>query len=83
MHKEWQLQEAKSNLSQLVKQAANGDTQVVTVHGKPAVVVIAAAEYARLTRHEGKLSDVLLQPSLAADDLDISRSRDTGRIIAL
>ena len=83
MHKEWQLQEAKSNLSQLVKQAANGDAQVVTVHGKPAVVVIAAAEYARLTRHEGKLSDVLLQPSLAADDLDISRSRDTGRDIAL
>ena len=83
MHKEWQLQEAKSNLSQLVKQAANGDTQVVTVHGKPAVVVIAAAEYARLTRHEGKLSDVLLQPSLAADDLDISRSRDTGRDIEL
>ena len=83
MHKEWQLQEAKSNLSQLVKQAANGDAQVVTVHGKPAVVVIAAAEYARLTRHEGKLSDVLLQPSLAADDLDISRSRDTGRDIEL
>ena len=83
MHKEWQLQEAKSNLSQLVRQAANGDAQVVTVHGKPAVVVIAAAEYARLTRHEGKLSDVLLQPSLAADDLDISRSRDTGRAIAL
>ena len=83
MHKEWQLQEAKSNLSQLVKQAANGDAQVVTVHGKPAVVVIAAAEYARLTRREGKLSDVLLQPSLAADDLDISRSRDTGRAIAL
>ena len=83
MHKKWQLQEAKSNLSQLVKQAANGDAQVVTVHGKPAVVVIAAAEYARLTRREGKLSDVLLQPSLAADDLDISRSRDTGRAIAL
>ena len=83
MHKEWQLQEAKSNLSQLVKQAANGDAQVVTVHGKPAVVVIAAAEYARLTRHEGTLSDALLQPSLAADDLDISRSRDTGRAIAL
>ena len=83
MHKEWQLQEAKSNLSQLVKQAANGDAQVVTVHGKPAVVVIAAAEYARLTRREGKLSDVLLQPSLAADDLDISRSRDTGRDIEL
>lgn len=83
MHKEWQLQEAKSNLSQLVKQAVNGDAQVVTVHGKPAVVVIAAEEYARLTRREGKLSGALLQPGLAADDLDISRNRDTGRAIVL
>lgn len=31
----------------------------------------------------GKLSDVLLQPDLAGDALDISRSRDTGRDIEL
>lgn len=83
MHKEWQLQEAKSNFSQLVKQATSGDAQVVTVHGKPAVVVIAAAEYARLTRREGKLSDSLLQPDLAIEDLDLTRNRDTGRTIEL
>ncbi len=34
-----QLQKAKNTLSQLIKQAANGDAQVVTVHGKPAAVV--------------------------------------------
>ncbi|WP_293005545.1 type II toxin-antitoxin system Phd/YefM family antitoxin [Nitrosomonas sp.] len=83
MPKEWQLQEAKSNFSQLIKQAASGDAQTVTVHGKPAAVVVSAQEYARLTRREGKLSDALLQPGLAADDLDISRSRDTGRAIVL
>ncbi len=83
MHSEWQLQEAKTNLSQLIKQAAGGDVQTVTVHGKPTAVVVSAVEYARLTRHRGKLSTALLRPDLAGEDLDFSRSRDTGRDIKL
>jgi len=84
MHGQWQLQEAKSNLSRLIKQAAGGEAQVVTVHGKPAAVVMSAEEYARLTHpRRGKLSAALLRPELAVEDLDVSRSRDTGRNIAL
>ena len=83
MDNEWQLQEAKGNFSQFIKRAAGGDAQVVTVHGKPTAVVVSAEEYARLTRRRGKLSSALLRPDLAAEDLDISRSRDTGRDIAL
>jgi len=79
MHSEWQLQEAKGNFSQLIKRAAGGDAQMVTVHGKPTAVVVSAEEYARLTRRKSKLSSALLQPELAAEDLDLSRSRDTGR----
>jgi antitoxin Phd len=80
---EWQLQEAKGNFSQLIKRAAGGDAQVVTVHGKPTAVVVSAEEYARLTRSKGKLSNALLRPDLAVEDLDFSRSRDTGRSIEL
>ena len=83
MHSVWQLQEAKSNLSQLVKRASNGDAQTVTVHGKATAVVVSAEEYARLTRQRSKLSTALLRPDLAGEDLDFSRSRDTGRDIAL
>jgi antitoxin Phd len=83
MGSEWQLQEAKGNFSQLIKRAAGGDAQVVTVHGKPTAVVVSAEEYARLTRRRGKLSSALLRPDLTAEDLDISRSRDSGRDIAL
>ena len=83
MANKWQLQEAKGNFSQLVKRAASGDAQVVTVHGKPTAVVVSAEEYARLTRHKGKLSAALLQPDLASDDLDLARSRDTGRNVDL
>ena len=53
------------------------------MHGKPTAVVVSAEEYARLTRRRGKLSSALLRPDLAAEDLDISRSRDTGRDIEL
>ena len=83
MANKWQLQEAKGNFSQLVKRAASGDAQVVTVHGKPTAVVVSAEEYARLTRHKGKLSAALLRPDLASDDLDLARSRDTGRNVDL
>ena len=83
MHSEWQLQKAKGNFSQLVKRAAGGDAQVVTVHGKPTAVVVSAEEYARLTRQRGKLSAALLRPDLAIEDLDLARSRDTGRNVEL
>jgi prevent-host-death family protein len=79
MQSEWQLQEAKGNFSQLIKRAASGDAQMVTVHGKPTAVVVSAEEYAWLTRRKSKLSSALLQPDLAAEDLDLARSRDTGR----
>lgn len=84
MQSEWQLQEAKNNLSQLVKLAAGGDAQVVTVHGRPTAVVISSEEYARLTlRHDGNLSAALLSPDIAAEDLDFSRDRDPGRNVEL
>lgn len=83
MQSEWQLQEAKGNFSQLVKRAAGGEAQVVTVHGKPTAVVVSVEQYARLTRHKGKLSTALLQPDLGIEDLDLDRSRDTGRSLEL
>ena len=78
MYGEWQLQEAKDNFNQLVKRAANGDAQMVTVHGKPTAVDVSAEEYARLTRRRGKLSSALLQPDLAIEDLDLTRNRGRG-----
>lgn len=83
MHSEWQLQQAKGNFSQLVKRAASGDAQTVTVHGKPTAVVVSVEEYARLTTRRGKLSSALLQPELGAEDLHIARSGDTGRDVDL
>lgn len=83
MHSEWQLQEAKGNFSRLIKLAAGGDAQVVTVHGKPTAVVVSIEEYARLNRRPTSLSSALLCPDLAAENLDFSRNKDSGRDIEL
>jgi antitoxin Phd len=44
----WSLKDAKNRFSSLVKAARRGEPQVVTRRGAPAVVVLAAEEYARL-----------------------------------
>jgi len=41
-------------LSQLIKDAASGDAQVVTVHGKPTAVIVSAEAYAKLTPRRAK-----------------------------
>ncbi|NJO56220.1 MAG: type II toxin-antitoxin system Phd/YefM family antitoxin [Rhodospirillales bacterium] len=46
----WSLQDAKNRFSQVVDAAVGGEPQVVTRHGKPTVVVVAASEYERLAR---------------------------------
>jgi prevent-host-death family protein len=47
----WSVQDAKNRFSALVA-AARRRPQIVTKHGKPAVVVVDAAEYERLQRLE-------------------------------
>jgi len=47
----WSVQDAKNRFSAVVA-AARRAPQTVTKHGRPAVVVVAAAEYDRLRRLE-------------------------------
>ena len=51
----WSLQDAKNRFSAVVEAASHGKPQLVTKHGKPAVVIVAAAEYERL-RHLERLN---------------------------
>lgn len=44
----WSLQDAKNRFSAVVEAAQRGGPQLVTKRGAPAVVVLAAEEYARL-----------------------------------
>ena len=80
----WQLQEAKNRLSEVVRKASDEGPQVITLRGDDAVVVVAADEYARLTRRpKGTLVDFFRKSPLGAVALDLARSRDTGRRVEL
>lgn len=79
---EWQLQDAKNRFSELVRRAQAEGPQMVTIHGKPAAVVVSADAYAALTRPRPSLTDYLLSDPPWPDDLvDLvnDRARDTGR----
>jgi antitoxin Phd len=45
----WKLQDAKAHFRQVVREAREQGPQRVTVHGKDAVVILSAEDYARLT----------------------------------
>ena len=79
----WQLQEAKNKLSQVVQKAQKSGPQVITVHGKEAVVVISSDEYRKLTHKEGSLVEFFQNSPLRGVELDLDRSKDTGRDINL
>jgi len=83
MHMEWQLQEAKNRLSQLVNQAAQAGPQTITVRGKPAAIVLSVEEYQRLTKQQTKLTDFFKESPLFDTDLALERSTDLSREVEL
>lgn len=79
----WQLQEAKSKFSKVVRAAQSSGPQVITVHGKETAVVISAAEYRQLTHQECSLLAFFQNSPLVGVELDLDRSKDLGRDIEL
>jgi prevent-host-death family protein len=79
----WQLQKAKNQLSEVVRRARSAGPQVITVHGKTTAVVLSAEDYARLTARKESLVQFFQRSPLAKANLDLSRSRDTGRKVDL
>jgi len=47
---QWSVRDARNKLSTVVEAARKGTPQIVIKRGKPAVVVLSVAEYARLHR---------------------------------
>lgn len=79
----WQLQEAKNQLSEVVRKAQREGPQVITLHGADAVVVVSAKDYGRLSRPKGKLVDFFRKSPLVGVELSLTRDQDTGRRIEL
>ena len=83
----WQLQNAKTHLSEVIEDAHTKGPQIITRHGTERAVVVSIEEYRNLT-HSGpkpNLRDFLLNgPKFDDEDmLDITRDQDMGREIDL
>lgn len=74
----WQVQQAKSHLSELLDDAETIGPQVITRHGKERAVVLSIEEYRALkTPRKDFIAHLLGVPKF--DDFEIERSTDTGR----
>jgi len=84
--RDWQLQDAKARFSEVFRLARENGPQRVTRHGRDAVVVLPAEEYARLTRpkaQQGSLARFFATSPLRGSGIDLDRPRDLGREIEL
>ena len=70
----WQLQDAKNRFSEVVERAMKDGPQTVTRHGKPAVIIISAADYEKSQASRKSLIELLRE---CPEDLgEIVRPRD-------
>ena len=79
----WQLQDAKARLSEVVKRATQEGPQHITLHGEPAAVVLSAADYQRLKKRPKRFVDFIRNSPLKGVELDLARDRSPPREIRL
>ncbi|MGE0577043.1 MAG: type II toxin-antitoxin system Phd/YefM family antitoxin [Reyranella sp.] len=73
----WPLQDAKARFSELVRRVRSEGPQLVTVHGRDEVVVVAADEFRRLKgeRTGRALVDALQESPYRDVDIEPKRGR--------
>ena len=76
---EWQLQEAKARLSEVIKKAASEGPQRITVRGERAAVVVSEAEFARLSRPKPSFVELMRASPLVGVELDLTREQTPTR----
>lgn len=78
----WQVQEAKTRLSELIEEAHSKGPQIITRHGAERAVLLSIEEYRALTSCKPDLKAYLLGGP-KVDSFEIERDRDSGREIIL
>jgi prevent-host-death family protein len=73
--REWQLQEAKNRLSEVVR-LSQRKPQTITLHGKPSAVVVSYQEFRRLSQPKMGLLEVMRSAPEDFSELVPPRSDD-------
>ncbi len=78
----WQVQQAKTRLSEVIEEAREKGPQIITRHGAERAVVLSMEDYRALTAHKPDLKEYLLGGP-KVESFQIEYDRDTGREIEL
>jgi antitoxin Phd len=78
----WQVQEAKTRLSEVIERAQSKGPQIITRHGAERAVILSITDYRTLIAHKPGLKEYLLGGP-KVDEFEVKRNRDTGRDIRL
>jgi prevent-host-death family protein len=81
--KQWQFQEAKAKLSEVIKEAVKDGPQEITVRGKTTAIIISIDEYNNLINPKNSLIDFLQNSPLYGVELDIKRDKSLSRNLDL
>jgi len=68
--KKWQLQEAKSRFSEVIKQAAIAP-QSITLRGVPVAVIVSMDKYEQLTKPKKSILEILGSAPLCLGELEL------------
>lgn len=79
MFREWQLQDAKAKLSEMVKHAVHDGPQLITVRGEQTVVVLSMAEFSKLMKRSSGLVEFMKKSPLKGLKLDLKRDKSETR----
>lgn len=82
-HKKWQVQEAKSKFSQLIKETASSGYQTITKNGETVAYIVSKEEFEMYLKPQKSLLEALDQCPYPEVDFDSKRRMDTIREIDL
>jgi len=75
----WQLQEAKARFSEVVRASRTSGPQEITLHDKPAAVVLSRSDYDHLRGEKPSFLAFLRRSPLVGLDLTIERDGSSTR----
>lgn len=81
--RQWQLQEAKARLSDVVRAAGQQGPQEITVRGEPAVVVVSRKDYDHLAGRRPSFVEFLRASPLVGARIRLERDRSVVRPVRL
>ena len=74
----WQVQEAKTHLSEIIDQARSEGPQTITRHGAERAVILSVEDYRELIAHRPNFKSYLLGGP-KTDEFTAERDLGTGR----